>query len=233
MDTYDFLINNVWAKLSGCDTRKLSMAGRVTFAISILLTILLTILIYFMSSTIIPISTCNEIEKLLQSILLNHDRINLDDGIWITFFCLSIWLLWKRLNTFVFQGAHSDSKELMRTALSWARLYNDTLANRKIEMMNDDSMQWTAPKDDWVKLNSDGLVDLDINIAAVGVCDVSIFQAEARSLLEGLQLAWDRGYRNVEVENDNALLIQMIRSGISEPTGLADLQKRMPDCFQA
>ncbi|KAK5802137.1 hypothetical protein PVK06_029720 [Gossypium arboreum] len=56
----------------------------------------------------------------------------------------------------------------MRTALSWARLYNDTLANRKIEMMSDDSMQWTAPKDNWVKLNSDGLVDLDINIAAVG-----------------------------------------------------------------
>ncbi|KAG8474636.1 hypothetical protein CXB51_031258 [Gossypium anomalum] len=95
-------------------------------------------------------------------------RINLEDGIWITFFCLSIWLLWKRRNTFVFQGAHSDSKELMRTALSWARSYNNTLANRKIEMMSDDSRQWTAPKDDWVKLNSDGLVDLDINIAAVG-----------------------------------------------------------------
>ncbi|KAK5775137.1 hypothetical protein PVK06_043006 [Gossypium arboreum] len=187
MDTYDFLINKVWAKLSGCDTRKLSMAGRVTFVRSILL----TILIYFMSSTIIPISTCNEIEKLVRAFIwiisleMSHfmrtlqskiwcdrmasgTRTGRDDGIWITFFCLSIWLLWKRRNTFVFQGAHSDSKELMRTALSWARLYNDTLANRKIEMMSDDSMQWTAPKDDWVKLNSDGLVDLDINIAAVG-----------------------------------------------------------------
>ncbi|MBA0664788.1 hypothetical protein Goklo_004739 [Gossypium klotzschianum] len=55
--------------------------------------------------------------------------------------------------------------------------------------------------------------------------DILLFQAEARSMMEGLKLAQDRGYRKVEVENDNALLIESIYCGISEFNGLAEMQQ--------
>ncbi|KAK5810994.1 hypothetical protein PVK06_026311 [Gossypium arboreum] len=43
----------------------------------------------------------------------------------------------------------------------------------------------------------------------------SIFQIEARAILEGLKLAWMRGFRQVEVESDNALLINTIRNNFA------------------
>lgn len=65
LGTYGFLIDKVRAKLSGWDARKLSMAGRVTLARSVLL----TILIYFLSSTLISISICKEIEKFVRAFI--------------------------------------------------------------------------------------------------------------------------------------------------------------------
>ncbi|KAK5803548.1 hypothetical protein PVK06_031196 [Gossypium arboreum] len=44
-----------------------------------------------------------------------------------------------------------------------------------------------------------------------------IFQAEARVLLQGLNLAWDRGFYQVEVEPDSALLIELVKLGLDDP----------------
>ncbi|KAH1039050.1 hypothetical protein J1N35_040793, partial [Gossypium stocksii] len=44
----------------------------------------------------------------------------------------------------------------------------------------------------------------------IGMAD--IFQIEARAIFEGLKLAWMRGFRQVDVERDNALLIDTIRN---------------------
>lgn len=41
----------------------------------------------------------------------------------------------------------------------------------------------------------------------------SILKVEARAMLEGLFLAWDECYKRVEVESDNALLINLLQSG--------------------
>lgn len=41
----------------------------------------------------------------------------------------------------------------------------------------------------------------------------SIFQVEAKAMLEGIQLAWDSGYRKVELECDNSLLVKSIIAG--------------------
>ncbi|MBA0708698.1 hypothetical protein Golax_023794 [Gossypium laxum] len=43
----------------------------------------------------------------------------------------------------------------------------------------------------------------------------SIFQIEAQAILEGLKLAWMRGFRQVEVESNNALLIDTIRNNFA------------------
>ncbi|MBA0622738.1 hypothetical protein Godav_008252, partial [Gossypium davidsonii] len=45
----------------------------------------------------------------------------------------------------------------------------------------------------------------------VGLTD--ILQVEVRVVLEGLKLAWDRGFRQIELECDSAMLIEFIRNG--------------------
>ncbi|KAH1090852.1 hypothetical protein J1N35_018109 [Gossypium stocksii] len=56
------------------------------------------------------------------------------------------------------------------------------------------------------------VVELAGNIGSTG-----IFQAEVRVLLQGLNLAWDRGFYRVEVEPDNALLIELVKLRLDDP----------------
>ncbi|MBA0796481.1 hypothetical protein Gohar_007247 [Gossypium harknessii] len=37
-----------------------------------------------------------------------------------------------------------------------------------------------------------------------------IFHVEIRAMLEGLKIAWARGFHQVEVESDNALLVDIL-----------------------
>lgn len=41
----------------------------------------------------------------------------------------------------------------------------------------------------------------------------SVFRVEARAMLKGLYLAWDKGFRKVGVECDNALLVELLSFG--------------------
>ncbi|MBA0793474.1 hypothetical protein Gohar_017875 [Gossypium harknessii] len=40
-----------------------------------------------------------------------------------------------------------------------------------------------------------------------------IFKVEARAILEGLQIAWEVGYRNLDLECDNAMVVELILAG--------------------
>ncbi|KAK5844589.1 hypothetical protein PVK06_000729 [Gossypium arboreum] len=76
---------------------------------------------------------------------------------------------------------------------------------------------WQLPASSWVKINVDGLVSMNRLKAIIarvmrgpsegwlvgfrmitGMLD--IFNIEAKAILEGLKLAWDKGFRKVEVE---------------------------------
>ncbi|MBA0811279.1 hypothetical protein Gohar_003200 [Gossypium harknessii] len=37
-----------------------------------------------------------------------------------------------------------------------------------------------------------------------------IFKVEVRAILEGLQIAWEAGYRNLDLECDNAMVVESI-----------------------
>ncbi|MBA0664720.1 hypothetical protein Goklo_004681 [Gossypium klotzschianum] len=41
------------------------------------------------------------------------------------------------------------------------------------------------------------------------------FQIEARAVLEGIQLAWEKGFRQVKVESDNVMLIKSLQDGLA------------------
>ncbi|KAH1039618.1 hypothetical protein J1N35_041361 [Gossypium stocksii] len=92
------------------------------------------------------------------------------------------------------------------------------------------TMKWLAPKSGWVKLNTNGAVSLNSYLAAIkGVIrDVDgnwfcgylivlgkdeVFKIETRSMLERLHLLWDKGCRQVELECDNTVLVEIILVG--------------------
>lgn len=43
--------------------------------------------------------------------------------------------------------------------------------------------------------------------------EVTIFQVEERTMLEGLHLTWDKEFRKLELECDNGLLVETILAG--------------------
>ncbi|MBA0785887.1 hypothetical protein Gotri_026007, partial [Gossypium trilobum] len=78
---------------------------------------------------------------------------------------------------------------------------------------------WPVPSGGWVKLNTDGAVSLNGFYAGIGECKDTIFKIEARTISESFHLAWEKGIRQLEIESDNALLIETIVEG-----GAADSQ---------
>lgn len=52
----------------------------------------------------------------------------------------------------------------------------------------------------------------------------SVFKVETRAMLEGLFLAWDKGFWKVGVECDNALLVELLLPGGGASSSLVELQ---------
>ncbi|MBA0670984.1 hypothetical protein Goklo_029171 [Gossypium klotzschianum] len=52
----------------------------------------------------------------------------------------------------------------------------------------------------------------------------SVFKVETRAMLEGLFLAWDKGFRKVKVECENALLVELLLFGEGASSSLVELQ---------
>ncbi|MBA0727201.1 hypothetical protein Golax_000215, partial [Gossypium laxum] len=51
-----------------------------------------------------------------------------------------------------------------------------------------------------------------------------VFRIKARSMLEGLRLLWDKGYRQVELKCDNAILVKIILVGEAFDSHLMELR---------
>ncbi|KAG8474006.1 hypothetical protein CXB51_034077 [Gossypium anomalum] len=51
----------------------------------------------------------------------------------------------------------------------------------------------------------------------------AIFRIEAQAFLEGLHIAWEKGYIQLEVECNNALLVESLLAGSATDSNLAEL----------
>ncbi|MBA0760930.1 hypothetical protein Gotri_023642, partial [Gossypium trilobum] len=51
----------------------------------------------------------------------------------------------------------------------------------------------------------------------------TIFRIEARAIIEGLRIALEKSYRQLEMECDNALLIEFVLTGNAVSSNLAEL----------
>lgn len=91
------------------------------------------------------------------------------------------------------------------------------------------------------KINSDGIVSTSGQDASIGevlrdsnanlfwgytisFSKESIFKVETKAMLEGLFIAWEKGFRKVEVECDNTLLVELILSYGRANSSLVELR---------
>ncbi|KAK5786994.1 hypothetical protein PVK06_041645 [Gossypium arboreum] len=101
-------------------------------------------------------------------------------------------------------------------------------------------LHWSHPEKGWIKLNTDGVVSSSSSIASIGgvfkdldanwLCGYSlafgkgfVFKVEARTILEGLFIAWEKGFRKIEVECDSALLVELLLTNWGASSSLVEL----------
>ncbi|MBA0870296.1 hypothetical protein Goshw_010551, partial [Gossypium schwendimanii] len=51
-----------------------------------------------------------------------------------------------------------------------------------------------------------------------------IFRIEARAIVEGMKLAWLKGFKQVEINYDNAMLIDTICNGFASISNIAEVR---------
>ncbi|MBA0684542.1 hypothetical protein Goari_026126, partial [Gossypium aridum] len=81
----------------------------------------------------------------------------------------------------------------------------------------------------WVLLNNDGIVKLDLGIGAAGGC--SIFDFELWGILDGLMLLQKQGYKKVVIQSDNLQVVKAIQDNLLEDSNLV-LIKRIQQVLQ-
>ncbi|MBA0732475.1 hypothetical protein Gogos_016564 [Gossypium gossypioides] len=158
--------------------------------------------------------------------------------------------VWKNRNDPVFNEGTDSSRDVVVTSLA----RTSSLSNHKVQQLHvfvdyELSATWCPLQDGWVKLNwnvSMSVVTAESPIGGVlrgnevvwifgysrGLNVAGIFRAEAKALLEGLVLAWNRGFGQVEVESDNSLLINLICTGRDTSTSIIEVQQIRDLCHR-
>ncbi|KAH1046355.1 hypothetical protein J1N35_037139 [Gossypium stocksii] len=72
-----------------------------------------------------------------------------------------------------------------------------------------------------VARNSDGEWLMGFNMVT-GMDE--IFKIEARAIVEGMKLAWLKGFKQVEINCDNAMLIDTIRNGFTSISNIVEVR---------
>ncbi|KAH1045577.1 hypothetical protein J1N35_036361 [Gossypium stocksii] len=159
--------------------------------------------------------------------LRNNHEVNHGDGInWACLFGIIIWRIWKNWNLRIFQDLTWNSDEVINTSLCWAKQFGSVSASGGIRKPR--SSPGPLTKDGLVFLNTDGSVRSDEKYAAAGglLCDhegnlivgfsrylgsCEVIDAELWGILDGLQIALDRGFHKVCIRTDNLEAVNLIQ----------------------
>ncbi|KAK5774997.1 hypothetical protein PVK06_042863 [Gossypium arboreum] len=170
-------------------------------------------------------------------ILTNKERarrgmLNIDGGEWSTLFSIVTWFIWKNRNAFIFKNASSSNHELIASALTWTKSCRYNAKMFHLACSSKTEQRWQRPDSGWVKINVDGSVSKNNTKAVIGetmqnsdgewltrfnmVTDIDeIFRIELRAIVEWMKLAWLEGYKQVEINCDNVMLIDTICNGFA------------------
>ncbi|KAK5774435.1 hypothetical protein PVK06_042290 [Gossypium arboreum] len=134
----------------------------------------------------------------------------------------------KHRNAFIFSGASGSNSELISSALAWTKSLG---VKRVVNQRACTTMtfgRWQPPVANWVKVNVDGLMSRNNPKAFVGGIvrgPNGGWLIEAKAILEGLKLAWAKEFKCVEMESDNAMLIEIIRNGLATVSSVAEVRQ--------
>ncbi|KAK5777208.1 hypothetical protein PVK06_045175 [Gossypium arboreum] len=101
--------------------------------------------------------------------------------------------------------------------------------------------KWQRPEVGWIKINVDGSVMTNYTKVAVGVAVRDwngkwlmgfnmvtrmdkIFRIEAQAIVEGVKLAWLKGYKQVKINCDNAILTETICNGFASISNIEEVR---------
>ncbi|MBA0673637.1 hypothetical protein Goklo_029812 [Gossypium klotzschianum] len=160
---------------------------------------------------------------------------------WPTLFSIIVCFLWKDRNASIFYHMNSNSSDLIGLVVAWARSFLSAKLKINLESFKVNRGFWESLTEGWIKLNTDGPFLNHLSRATVGgvfrgsnggwvsgfsmkVGGSDIFQVEARAIYEGHKLAWSRGFSRIEVDYDNAILIEFICKGFAAESRVPELR---------
>ncbi|CAN1789663.1 Putative ribonuclease H protein At1g65750 [Linum perenne] len=151
-----------------------------------------------------------------------------------TLFGVALWMIWKSRNESIFTDSNPTPPQIAQRSLRWYEAVSEAF-ERDARCFGDRGLKhwefvaWEPGPVDMVIINTDGSYSPGRNRAAAGgiirnyegrglvaftmnLGHCSITRAEIRGAITGLELAWDYGFRNVELQLDSQAAISLLSS---------------------
>ncbi|CAN1125267.1 Putative ribonuclease H protein At1g65750 [Linum perenne] len=147
-------------------------------------------------------------------------------------FGIVCWYLWKARNERLFAGSREGASTIASKCITWEDKVREAVSFEttfleSVKVKRQIQVAWQAGPAGWVTVNSDGSVLNGQSKAAAGgllrdedgrcveafACNLgkcSITRAEIRGALEGIWLAWTRGFRKVQVQIDSEAAVAIL-----------------------
>ncbi|CAN1836512.1 Putative ribonuclease H protein At1g65750, partial [Linum perenne] len=115
-------------------------------------------------------------------------------------FGVTCWWLWRAQNDRVFNNKLTTAESLTQHIQVWVALVGDTLERDRFishtgpPTRTGEYFSWESAAPEWMNL---------------GKC--SITKAELRGAVSGLQLAWEQGYRKIQLQLDSQCAVQLLQ----------------------
>ncbi|KAG7567714.1 Ribonuclease H domain [Arabidopsis thaliana x Arabidopsis arenosa] len=184
-------------------------------------------------------------DSFFQKSLLEWVFDNLDPAKdnWPTMFSMAVWWAWKWRCRDVF-GERKLCRDRLKFIKDLAeevrRAHAGTLNSSPPHAQVERLIRWLPPNEGWVKITTDGASRGNPGLAAaggairnadgewlggfainIGSCSAPL--AELWGAYYGLLIAWDKGFRRVELDLDSELVVGFLKSGMSNAHPLAFL----------